>query len=56
MAGAYLDLEVAERACETARSALKRRVENRGEVLVDATHKLKLIRGTDSKISSAVAL
>lgn len=52
---AFVNLEAAERACEVARAALLRRVEDRGEVAVDATHHLKLIRGTDSKIDLAVA-
>lgn len=55
VAAAMLDLEAAERACETARSAIKRRVEDRGEVVVDATHRLKLIRGTDTRIDIGVA-
>lgn len=55
VAAAYVDLEVAERACETARAALKRRVEDRGEVLVGDKHRLKLIRGTDTRINVAVA-
>lgn len=55
LAAAYLDLEDAERACETTRAALKRRVEDRGEVMVGDKHRLKLIRGTDTRISSNVA-
>lgn len=55
IAAAYLDLEVAERACETARAALKRRIEDRGEVLVGDKHRLKIIKGTDTQISAAVA-
>lgn len=55
IATAMLDLEAAERACETARAAIKRRVEDRGEVAVDATHRLKLIRGTDTRIDIGVA-
>ena len=52
---AFVNLEAAERACEVARSALLRRVEDRGEVAVGAEHKLKLIRGSDTKIDLAVA-
>jgi len=55
IAAAYLDLEVAERACEAARAALKRRIEDRGEVLVGEKHRLKIIKGTDTQISAAVA-
>ena len=55
IAAAMLDLEAAERACETARAAIKRRVEDRGEVVIDATHRLRLIRGTDTRIDIAVA-
>lgn len=55
IAGAYQILEEAERACEVARAALKRRVEDRGEVLVGEKHLLKLVRGTDKRISAAVA-
>lgn len=52
---AYQILEEAERACETTRAALKRRVEDRGDVLVGDKHRLKLIRGSTTQISSAVA-
>ena len=52
---AFVNLEAAERACEVARSALLRRVEDRGEVAVGTEHKLKLIRGSDTKIDLAVA-
>ena len=52
---AFVNLEAAERACETARAALLRRVEDRGAVSVGATHTLKLVRGTDTKIDLAVA-
>lgn len=55
VAAAYQIVEEAERACETARAALKRRVEDRGEVLVGEKHLLKLIRGVDRRISAAVA-
>ena len=52
---AFVNLEAAERACETARAALLRRVEDRGAVAVGATHTLKLVRGTDTKIDLAIA-
>ena len=52
---AFVSLEAAERACETARAALLRRVEDRGAVVVGATHTLKLVRGTDTKIDLAIA-
>lgn len=55
VAAAFQDLQAAKRIVETASEALRLRVEARGEVDVDAGHKLKLVRGTDSKIDAVVA-